>query len=346
MSWTIDRFVELTTGYWPACVMSAAVELGLFDVLDGKGASAVEASSRLGTAQRNTEELLNALTALEVLEKRSESGAAIYKIKPSAAQFLTRSGSFCILDALKYNSDLYPLWGRLASSVKSGSPVIPPGAHLGGDPARTRRFTMGMHSRALAMSPSLIPSLDMKGRSRLLDIACGPGTFSSQLADRYLGLQVTLFDLPPILAVAKELAAVRASASRISFHSGDYHIDKLPGGHDAVLFSGALHQEKHDDAVNLMKKIYDAMEPGGRLFVVDMMLQSDRTAPAFSVLFSINMMLTSPAGRVYCEDEVRQILAETGFEDTTCKRLTECPYWVVIADKPPISRSSQQVRQD
>ncbi|MEI6809970.1 MAG: methyltransferase, partial [bacterium] len=203
----------------------------------------------------------------------------------------------------------------------------------------------GMHSRALAMAPALIPALDVKGRLKLLDIACGPGTFSTQLAERYPGLEVTLFDLPPVLAVARSLVAERPCAARVKFEPGDYHSDPLPGGFDAVLYSGALHQEDPAFAASLFKTIFAAMEPGGRVFVVDMMLQHGRTEPVFSILFSINMMLTSPAGRVYPEDEVRHLLSLAGFEDTTCHRLTDCPYWVITADKPPLSRLSPQGRQ-
>lgn len=350
MSWTIERFMQIATGYWPASVISAAVQLGVFDILEGKGSSAKEVASRLNAPAGHVAELLDALAALDILEKWTEPGQPVakdpvYRIRPSAAQFLTRSGAWCILDALQYNTDLYALWGRLADCIKSGKPVIPVGAHLGGDPERTRRFALGMHSRALAMAPVLTPALDMKGRTRLLDIACGPGTFSTQLAERYAGLEVTLFDLPPVLAVAKTLVADRPCAPRVHFSPGDYHSDPLPTGFDAVLYSGALHQEDPAFAASLFKAIYEAMEPGGRLFVVDMMLQPGRTEPVFSILFSINMMLTSPAGRVYSEDEVRRLLSQAGFEDTNCKRLTDCPYWVVTADKPPHSRLSQQGRQ-
>ncbi|MEI6972327.1 MAG: methyltransferase [bacterium] len=350
MSWTIDKFMQLSTGYWPASVVSAAVQLGIFEILEGKGSTARDAAARLSTPEGHVAELLDALTALDILEKWTEPGQSperepVYKIKPSAAQFLTRSGAWCILDALRYNTDLYQIWGRLADCVKTGKPVIPVGAHLGGDPERTRRFALGMHSRALAMAPALLPAIDVRGRMRLLDIASGPGTFSTQLAERYPGLEVTLFDLPPVLSVAKTLVADRSCASRVAFRPGDYHSDPLPTGFDAVLYSGALHQEEPAFAASLFKSIFDVMDPGGRLFVVDMMLQPGRTEPLFSILFSINMMLTSPAGRVYSEDVVRHLLSQAGFEDTNCKRLTECPYWVVTADKPPLSRLSQQGRQ-
>jgi len=335
MNWTIESITELATGFWQSGVLAAAVELRVFDAMEGKGADAETISAKLGTSARHTAELLDALAGLGIVEKfSSDTGTSIYRTRPSAAQFLTTSGQYCILDALQFNADLYPLWAKLPDCVRNGKPAIPPGAHLGGDPARTRRFVRGMHSRALAMIPAVIPSLEMGNSTRLLDVASGPGTFSCALAEKYPDLQVTLFDLPPVLEVAKELVAGREVAPRISYHPGNYHSDEFPEGFDAVLFCGALHQEDPQSAADIFAKIFRALQPRGRVCVVDMMLRKDGTEPAFSTLFSLNMMLTSPAGRVFTEDQARHLLAEAGFTNFRSSHLANCPYWLITADKP------------
>lgn len=336
MHWTIERMMDLATGYWQSGVLTAAVELNLFDALERKAATAEDVAKKLGTAPFHTAELMNALAALGILEKTGGSDAnpeVLFRIRPSAAQYLTRSGDYCILDALKFNTDMYPLWSKLSDTVRNGRPALPPGAHLGGDPSRTRRFVVGMHSRALAMAPALIPALDMTRRAKLLDVASGPGTFSAMLADKYPELSVTMFDLPPVLDVARGLVRDRQSAARISFSPGDYHSDPFPSGFDTALYCGALHQEDPESAVAVLKKIYGALEPKGRIYVVDMMLRKGRVEPAFSTLFSLNMMLTSPGGRVFTEIEVREAVAKAGFYNPRLNKLGDCPYWVVTAEK-------------
>jgi SAM-dependent methyltransferase len=266
---------------------------------------------------------------MEVMEKNGDA----YRLSPGVSPFLDRSSPTCMLDALQFNMDLYQLWGRLGTCMKEGKPVLPPSAHLGDDPARTRRFTLGMHSRALAMAPALIPSLEMKGCSSLLDVGSGPGTFSRVLAETYPKLNVTLFDLPPVLAIGKELIGQTGVASRIKFHNGDYRKDPVPTGFDAVLYCGALHQEEPEGARRLFGKLYDSVNPGGRLYVVDIMLAADRTQPLFSVLFSLNMMLISPQGRVFAEEDVLHCVGQAGFEKARCLKPKGCPYWVVKAGK-------------
>jgi hypothetical protein len=154
------------------------------------------------------------------------------------------------------------------------------------------------------------------------------------LAEQHCDLQVTQFDLAPVLAIARELGEASSAADRIGYHDGDYRRDALPGGFDTVLFSGAIHQEDPSSASALVNKIRDALEPGGELIVVDMMLAPDRTEPKFSALFSLNMMLTSKAGRVFDEAQLSGILTDAGFAKPEVTRLEGCPYWIMRARRP------------
>ena len=65
-----------------------------------------------------------------------------------------------------------------------------------------------------------------------------------------------------------------------------------------------------------------------------MMLRKGRIDPVFSTLFSLNMMLTSPRGRVFTEIEAREALAGAGFFNPRVNKLADCPYWIATAEKP------------
>lgn len=325
--WNMGRLMELATGYWKSAVLSAGVELGVFDALSRAPASADALAEQGAASARHLAEVLDALVALELLEKRDDE----YRIAPGADALLNRDSSTCMLDALRFNMDLYPLWGRLADCARKGEPAFPPGAHLGADPARTRRFALGMHSRALGMAPAVLPAIDPQGASTLLDIAAGPGTFSRMLAEKHPALQVTQFELPAVQEVARELTSGSSAAGRIRFHPGDYHEDELPGGYDLALLCGAIHQETGAFALTLFERIKATLNSGGRLLIVDMMLEPDRTGPLFSNLFSINMMLTSPNGRVHTAAMLDALLQQAGFSRVSLTRPPWSPYWILEA---------------
>lgn len=327
MDWNMGQLMDVATGYWKSCVLSAAVELNLFDHIEPDGTDAKTLARKTGSSAQHLTELLDALCALGVLEKRGRR----YCFAGGAEALLSRDSATCMLDALRFNVDLYPLWGRLAQTVREGRPALPHGAHLGHDPERTRRFVMGMHSRALGMAPLLLPALDLTGVERLLDVASGPGTFSRLLAEQRENLHVTQFDLPPVLEVAESLTAQSTARSRMRFATGDYHRDELPGDHDAALLCGAIHQEDEASATTILRNIRNALKPGGRLLLVDIMLEENRVGPLFSNLFSINMMLTSPSGRAFSATQLIRVAQGAGWAHVECRAIPPSPYWLLTA---------------
>lgn len=325
--WDMGRLMELATGYWKSAVLSAGVDLQLFDHLSNGALPLVDLAQQTKGTPRYVAEVADALVALGLLSKTEEQ----YSIAAGADEFLNRNSNKCLLDALRFNMDLYPLWGRLPDCVRAGQPALPPGAHLGQDPERTKRFAMGMHSRALGMAPAILPALAPRGTERYLDIAAGPGTFSRMLAEAHTEIEVTQFDLLPVLDVARSLTEGSPAADRIRFQPGDYHQEALPQGFDCALLCGAIHQEDEAFALTLFGNIRAALNQGGRFLLVDMMLEPDRTGPLFSNLFSINMMLTSPKGRVFSAEVLERLMREAGFSEVKLIQPPWSPYWILEA---------------
>jgi SAM-dependent methyltransferase len=330
MTSMLNQMMDTATGYWRSAALSAGVELGVFEALDDAEATAAQLAERLGAAPDHMAALLDALAALQLLDKQADR----YRIAPAVRPFLSCSSPQCLLDALRFNHSLYPLWGQLADCVREGKPRLPAGAHQGGDPQSTRRFVLAMHSRARALAPGFLSLIDLQDCRTLLDAGAGPGTFSCLLAEQHPALQVTLFDLPPVLAIAGELLAAHPAQSRIRLQPGDYRRESLPRGFDAVLFSGALHQESPQSAPRIFENIFQALAPGGVAYVVDLMLGEERTRPAFSALFALNMLLSGPAGRVFTQQEVCDLLRRAGFVQPVPAQPASSLYGVVRAQKP------------
>ena len=331
MKWTMECVMDLATAYWRSAAFSAAADVGLFGALEAGPATAAAVAAAASLPERHAGELMNALAAIGVLIRRGDA----FEIEPSLRPFVTRAGPSCLLDALRFNADLYPLWGRLADSVRNGRPALPPSAHLGHDPERTRRFVLGMHSRAAGLAPALLPAVDLRAERTLLDVGSGPGTFSRRLAEAHADLRVVQFDLPPVLAVAKELTEDSPAAARIVFQPGDYRdpAGDFGAAYDAVLYCGALHQESPESAAALFGRLGRAVNPGGRLIAIDMMLQDGQPEPAFAALFSLNMMLTSPFGRVFETGAVQRLMEEAGFSGVSCRPIERIPYFIVEGRK-------------
>lgn len=336
MEWTPDKLTQVATGYWQSALLVGAVQLGLFDHLDDER-TAETLAERCGARPEILPAILDALVSIDLLAKRD----SFYRIAPGARQLLSRSSPTCMLDALRYNGDLYQQWGKLAEVARTGEPAVAQQKQLGLDPAMTRRFVHAMESKARAFVPAVAPLIQLNGDKTLLDVGSGPGTLSRTIAERKPHLTVTLLDLPDVLNVAKEICQHSPASERLRYFPANYRKDTFPGTHDAVLYAGALHQETTESAQQLAQRFFDALNPGGQVFVVDLMLDDDRAAPTFSALFQITMMLMRPCARVFSGSEVESVLRRVGFERIEHHQPDSSPYRVVSARKPETHRSPE-----
>lgn len=304
--------MQLATGYWSSATLLAAIELQLFGALAESPAPADAVARRIGVDLRAVTLLLDACVGLDLLVK--EEPAPLYRLSPCAAAFLTPGRPGYMGDAILWSADQYSVWGRLAETVRTGLPAAAPELHLGEDPEQTRRFVVGMHNRALGVARGLAPFLDFSGVRRLLDVGGGPGTYACLLAQNYPSLEVTVLDLPGIVAVARDLVREAGLSDRVQMLPGNAITDDYGSeSWDGVLFSGVLHQMSTAVIRSMFARARVALRSGGRVIVSDMMLDPSKTRPLFSALFSLQMLLTSDAGAVFAAEECAAWLQEAGF---------------------------------
>jgi len=326
-----SRIISLASAFYGSCTLFAASDAGIFGKLAELGsADASTLADALALNRRGVELLLNGCVALGLLVKEGDA----FRNTPEASVFLVPGSPGDLSKAIRYNRDVYGAWGKLAEFVRSGEPVEKPELHLGVDPERTRTFVLSMHGRALGIGRMVVPQLDLKGCKTLLDIGGGPGTYSTLIAQANPEIACTVLDLPDVAAVATELVAQAGMADRVKIIPGDYHTAAFPGGKDAVIIFGALHQESPESILDIFRRAYGALNPGGRIFVLDMMTDASHTHPPFSALFAVNMALTTTNGWVFSDQELKGWLEEAGFHDFEMRPIPPpMPHWLGIAAK-------------
>lgn len=326
-----ERIIGTASAFYDSCVLFAASDLGIFAALAGKpglDASAVAEECRLDV--RGTRLLLDACVALGFLGKTGDR----YSNTPETATFLVPGSPGDLSGAIRYNRDVYAAWGRLPELVRSGKPVERPELHLGEDKARTRAFVLSMHGRAMGIGRAVVPMLDLSNRKRLFDAGGGPGTYSALIARANPQISCTVLDLPGIVAVADELLAQQGLGGRVTTVAGDYHTAAFPPGMDAIIFFGVLHQESPESIADLFRRAHDSLNPGGIVYVLDLMTDATHANPKFSALFAVNMALTTPDGWVFSDAELKGWLESAGFSGFTCRPVPPpMPHWLASAVK-------------
>ena len=73
-------------------------------------------------------------------------------------------------------------------------------------------------------------------------------------------LQATLFELPAVAGVARQVLAGTAVADRITVVEGDFLRDQLPSGHDLLLIANVIHLFQPQVNRELLGRLRKAVE--------------------------------------------------------------------------------------
>ena len=309
--WTAPELLHLSGSYWTCCAVQTAVRLDLFTALAGGPRTEEELAAGLGCNLRALRMLITALTALEFLERRGEAVAA----SPSILTYLSRSSPEYVGFIIRHHAGIMPGWTRLAESVKSGRSGREGNSFFTDDEEEMEAFLMGMFNVARQQAESIALALDLTGRSRLIDVGGGPGTYAVYFCRHNPGLQAIVFDLPTSEPFARGVVERYGLADRIKFVGGDFLRDELPKGQDVAWLSQVLHGEGPENAARLVKNAAACLRPGGLLCIQEFVLDNDRTGPVHSALFSLNMLVGTNSGQAYTLDEIRAMLENAGAED-------------------------------
>ena len=324
--------MQLALAYRSSAALFAAAELNVFGALADGPKTAEEVARSLQCAEPAMRLLLETCATVGLLN--GVDGR--YSNTPVVDAFLVRGRPAYSANGLKYAEDLYPVWGRLADLVRTGRAPMTPQTILGDDKEKTRAFVLAMHERAHGIG-SVLPHLpDLSGRRRLIDIGGGPGTYTVGLVKRTPGLSSTVLDVPGVLEVTRELIDASGVADRITLLPGDYLKTPFGSGYDAALLSGMMHRETPDGCRLLLRKAFEALDPGGLAIVSDVFFEDDaKRTPPFAVSFALNMMLTSDEGSAHAKTEMAAWMSEIGFRDVQGRNLPPPnPHSLVVGTKP------------
>jgi predicted O-methyltransferase YrrM len=319
--------MQIIQGFRPSRIILSAVELDIFTAI-GDGATAADVAEKLKLNPRATETLLNALTALELLDKKG----GIFSNTPVTARFLTASGKDYSRDSLMHTVHLWDRWSTLTAAVREGTSVV--FKEQAERPAQaTEAFIAAMHKNAGLRAPMVVRMLNLDNVRRVLDVGGGSGAYSIALARAKADIQAEVLDLPTVTPLTNEYVRAAGLSDRISTRDGDMRTDDLGMGYDMVLLSAICHMNSPEENRKLFTKCLAALNSGGQIVMQDFVLSSDKTSPQSGALFAINMLVGTRSGSSYSEDEYRQWLEVTGFTEIKKVQLPG-PTDLMVARRP------------
>jgi SAM-dependent methyltransferase len=305
-AWTPAALRDLAMGFQQSRILLTAVELRLFSLIGDGGLTSADLAGRAATDPRATDRLLNALCAMQLLEKR---GGRFWNT-PDGRRYLD-DGSPEFAGGLGHTASMWHSWSGLTEAVREGRPALRAAINDRGD-AWLKPFIAAMHYRAAQQAPRMADLVGLDGVGRVLDVGGGSGAFSIAFAAKQPGLAAVVFDLPNVLPLTREYIARAGLAGRVTTAVGDYLVDPLPERFDLVFLSAVIHSNSAVQNAALIASCAAALNPGGRVAVVDWVMDEDRVTPPAGAFFALNMLVATDHGDTFTEAEIRGWMAGAG----------------------------------
>ena len=311
-NWKPQEVFGLSTQTWGVLALQAAVKVDVFTPMDtDQGASAAELAKALQVNERALGMLLTALTSMQFIEREGDR----FFLTESSRRYLSKKSDEYYGSIILHSDNILHQWVHLDESVRTGLPI--PETEMTPDEIEKERqdFLMGMFNVAQHQAHMVADAFDLKGRTHLLDMGGGSGTYAIHFCQKNPTLHATIVDLLTTKPYAESVINQYQMADRVDFVAANFLTGEFPQNVDATWLSQVLHGESPEGAQKLVQRASDAMASGGVMGIQEFMLANDLKGPMHSALFSLNMLLQTDGGQSYTVHEIRTMMGNAGIKN-------------------------------
>jgi demethylspheroidene O-methyltransferase len=315
---------DLCAGFVYSQVLLAVVQLRLPERLMAGPRSAAALALELEMTEPATERLLIAAASLRLLARRGQDagGRALFGLGSLGAALIDNPGVTAMIEhhGLLYDDLRDPvalLRGETAQTALANYWPYAKGAGEGAATPEGYSALMAVSQRFVAAE--VLGAYPLRRHRHLLDVGGGNGAFLMAAGAHAPQLRLTLFDLPPVAAIAEAQLGRSPVAARCDVVGGNFLADSLPVGADVVSLVRVLHDHDDDVAAVLLRAIRQALPPGGTLLIAEPMAGTRGAEPVGDAYFGF-YFLAMGGGCARTPDRIRQMLSQAGFSRTRLLR--------------------------
>lgn len=316
---SFEELYRMLLGPIKSKLLLTGIELKVFNHLsEPRSADAV--AEVIGAHPENTRLFLDSLAANDLVVKRK----GLYQNTPVAQAFLVE-------DSPTFMGQMFTLqWQMcyvglddLPKLVREGPPAPSPEVNMGSEEmwAQSAAGLANYQRAGLAQQAVEIVSElpEFPSFKKMLDLGGGPGLVGIAIVAAHPSMKGVIFDLPKVVKVAETFIKEYEMEDRMEVLGGDFIRDPIGEGYDLIWASAVLYFGK-DDMDSPMKKIYDALNPGGVFISYHEGLTHERTKPDIHVLFMASMVLM---GQDMCFDQgfIADSMLRVGFKSVHSRTL-------------------------
>jgi 3-hydroxy-5-methyl-1-naphthoate 3-O-methyltransferase len=317
-------------------VLTVADEVGTFAALAGRSLSTQDLATAIKVDARALGIHLGLLASLGFVERRE----GCWRATAATRTWLLPNAEGYYGALLHGFRESEPLHAQMMATLRPQTKVEsqPAGAveewERGEMPPELATFLthyMNAHSRAAAKA--VANQALFKDVPSLLDVGGGSAIFAIELARAQPAIRATVMEIQAVCVEADRLIQAAGVASQVKTAAVNMFVQPWPKGYAAHFFSNIFHDWSDDTCKLLARKSFDALPPGGRIVLHEMLMDDDGCGPLPAAAFSM-LMLMRTRGRQYSLPELRGFLEGVGFTGVEAFSTGGGYYSLVVARKP------------
>jgi demethylspheroidene O-methyltransferase len=319
--WMVRRrstqLFEVMAGFVHSQVLLACVRLRLLDHVLAQPRTLVELAALTQLLPAGLQRLLDSAVSMRLLELR---GGERYGLGSLGAPVVAHAG---IRDMVEHNATLYddlrdPLALLRDPDQARMHAYWPYTDHQAGAPqpkapeAQFARYSALMATSQRFVIDELLAAYPFSDHRCVLDVGGGMGGWVTALARHQPQLQLQLFDLPPVAALAQKQIHGHGLSERITAYGGSFSEDPLPAGADLVTLVRVAHDHDDTTVLNLLRAIHGTLPMGGTLLLAEPMAQSPGQSSSTDPYFHFYLMAMG-SGRLRTPQALSDLMTRAGF---------------------------------
>jgi O-methyltransferase domain/Dimerisation domain len=323
---------QLIQGFQVTQCIYVAAKLGIADLLKDGPRTSEDLAQATATHAPSLYRVLRLLTAVGLL---TEGEADSFALTPLGTYLQTGVAGSMHDTVLCYSEKpVWHIWGALLHSVQTGEPSC---EHVCGlkvwdyyaqHPQEAVLFHNMMTEGTASVAPTVAATYDFSATQTLVDVGGGHGQMLASILQAHPTLHGVLFDLPNVVKGAPPLLEGAGVANRCQVIGGDA-FTAVPAGYDTYLLSRVIHDWDDEHAIVLLSRCHQAMEPRGKVLLVERVIRTGSTPQVLVLEADVNMLVWA-GGKERTDAEYRTLLGAAGFELTRLIPVLT-PFYVIEA---------------
>jgi len=281
---TFNELYRILSGPVQSKLLLTGIELKVFNHLS-EPKSSDDVAKAIETHPENTRLFLDGLAASNLVVKNK----GLYQNTPITQASLVEGSPTFIGEMFILMSQMQdtPI-ADLPRLVKEGPPLPSKETDMGSEEVWIR-YAASNYQRAgtAQQAVEIVSGLpEFPSFGKMLDLGGGPGLIGIAIVAAHPTMKGVIFDKPSVVNVAETFVKEYEMEDRMEVMGGDYKHDSIGDGYDLIWASATLNFARHD-LDRPIKKIYDALNPGGVFVSLSDGLTCERIKPENYVLSTL-----------------------------------------------------------